>query len=205
VNTDEYVVISALQHYAYCPRQCALIHIEQLWAENYSTAKGKLLHQRVDGGDQEKRGNLKIERSVAVVSHRLRIKGKLDVLEIIGSNPCRFYPVEYKRGKTKIEDWDRIQLCAQAMCLEEMRNVKITEGALWYGMTRKREPINFDEILRSKTAKLIGDVEAMLANKVTPRPVFGKHCMACSLIDLCEPKMLEQDRSVNYVDEIFGQ
>jgi len=115
------IMLSALQHYAYCPRQFALIHIEQVWAENYFTAQGKLLHERVDSYEPEQRGNTRYERSVAVISHRLKINGKLDLLEIEGKPPNKYFPVEYKRGKPKLEDWDKIQLCAQALCLEEMR------------------------------------------------------------------------------------
>jgi CRISPR-associated exonuclease Cas4 len=127
-DSNNLVFISALQHYAYCPRQFALIHIEQAWEDNFHTAQGNLLHERVDSCEPEQRGNVRYERGVAVRSNGLHITGKLDLLEIEGKPPAKYFPVEYKRGKPKIEDWDKIQLCAQALCLEEMRETSIGEG-----------------------------------------------------------------------------
>lgn len=200
---DNYLAISALQHYAYCPRQCALIHIEQVWSENLWTAEGRLLHERVDSSEPEQRGSIRTERSVAVISHRLRITGKLDLLEIEGKPPRNYYPVEYKRGKPKIEDWDRVQLCAQALCLEEMRNIQINEAALWYWQIRRRENVVIDATLRSHTESVITSAQKMIQSGITPRAVFNKRCKACSLIDWCEPNVLQHDRSAKYVNEIF--
>ena len=202
---DNYLSLSALQHYSYCPRQCALIHIEQAWSENFWTAEGRLLHERVDGGEPEQRGNVRTERSVAVISHRLCVTGKLDLLEIQGKPPSHFFPVEYKRGKPKVEDWDRIQLCAQVLCLEEMRTIKIEEGALWYWQVRHRETVVIDNELRVLTEEIITAAQAMIKSGATPRAIFSKRCKACSLIDLCEPNALQHDRSVMYVNEIFTQ
>lgn len=148
-QADQPVFISALQHYAYCPRQFALIHIEQVWEDNFYTAHGNLLHERVDSCEPEQRGNVRFERGVAVKSEQLKITGKLDLLEVEGKPAAKYFPVEYKRGKPKIEDWDKIQLCAQALCLEEMLSITIDEGALWYWQVRKRESVVFDEALRN--------------------------------------------------------
>ena len=204
MNEDDYLPISAIQHYAYCPRQCALIHIEQAWSENFWTAEGRLLHQRVDSGEAEQRGNMRTERSVAVISHRLCISGKLDLLEIQGKSSLHFFPVEYKRGKPKIKDWDRIQLCAQVLCLEEMRNIHIKEGALWYWQLRRRENIIIDMKLRTQTEEIISAAQEMIQSRKTPRAIFDKRCNACSLIDLCEPRALHRDCTTEYVKELFA-
>ncbi len=200
------IMLSALQHYAYCPRQFALIHLEQVWAENYFTAHGNLLHERVDSCDPEQRGNTRYERGVAVSSHQLRIKGKLDLLEIEGKPPTRYFPVEYKRGKPKREDWDKIQLCAQALCLEEMREISIEEGALWYWQVRKREPVLIDDALRDVTLAAIEETHQLLLSGKTPPPTDKKkRCRACSLVDLCEPDTFRRDRSGEYVSGIFTE
>ena len=128
---EDSIPISALQHYLFCPRQCGYIHIEQRWQDNYLTATGSQLHERVHSDEKETRGRLKTERGVRVQSRVLGIHGQLDLLEI-HQNPLRFTPVEYKKGKPKVEDFDRVQLCARAMCIEEMTDTNIDRAALWY-------------------------------------------------------------------------
>ena len=205
-DSHQSIMLSALQHYAYCPRQFALIHIEQVWAENYFTAHGNLLHERVDSCEPEQRGNVRYERSVAVISHQLHINGKLDLLEVEGKPPIKYFPVEYKRGKPKLEDWDKIQLCAQALCLEEMRKVSIEEGALWYWQVRKREPVLIDDALRSVTLAAVEGAHKLLAFGKTPPPTDKKiRCRACSLVDLCEPNTFRQDHSCEYIDGLFTE
>jgi len=200
------IMLSALQHYAYCPRQFALIHIEQVWADNYFTAHGNVLHERVDSCDPEQRGNTRYERGVAVNSCQLRITGKLDLLEIEGKPPTHYFPVEYKRGKPKTEDWDKIQLCAQALCLEEMRGITIEKGALWYWQVRKRESVLFDDTLRYVTLAAIEGARQLLVSGKTPAPVDKKkRCRACSLVDLCEPDTFRRDHSGEYVAGIFAE
>ncbi|MEQ1602147.1 MAG: CRISPR-associated protein Cas4 [Methylophilaceae bacterium] len=203
---DSYSIsLSALQHVAYCPRQFALIHVEQAWEENYFTAQGRILHERVDAGAPEQRGNVRYERSVSVYSQTLGITGKLDLLEIEGKPAERFFPVEYKRGKLKVEDWDRIQLCAQALCLEEMRGIEITEGALWYWQERKRERVLIDARLREVTLAAIDLAREILSSGKTPAPTTLKsRCKACSLIDLCVPDALRKDHSAHYVMQLFN-
>jgi len=204
IDSDQIILISALQHYAYCPRQFALIHVEQVWAENYFTAHGNLLHERVDSCEPEQRGNVRFERGVAVKSLKLGLTGKLDLLEVEGKSPAKYFPVEYKRGKPKTEDWDKIQLCAQALCLEEMREVQIDEGALWYWKVRKREPVVFNETLRTTTLAAIEGAHKILASGNTPPPTDQKkRCKACSLTDLCEPGTFRRDRSRKYINDLF--
>ena len=201
---DRLLAISALQHYAYCTRQFALIHIEQVWEENHFTAEGRLLHERVDSGVAEQRGNTRSERSVLLQSQRYGITGKMDLLEIESGNPPKYFPVEYKRGKPKVEDWDRIQLCAQALCIEEMRGVQVNEGAIWYWEVRKREAIQIDDALRTITIATIEQAHAMLASGKTPPPTDNKkRCKACSLVDLCAPDAFRRDHSARYIDELF--
>lgn len=203
---DNLLAISALQHYAYCPRQFALIHIEQVWEENWFTAEGRVLHERVDSGIAEQRRNVRYERGVLLLSDSYRLTGKMDLLEIEQGDPPRYFPVEYKRGKPKVEDWDRIQLCAQALCLEEMRDVAISEGAIWYWEVRKRQPVMIDNNLRSATVAAIEDAHALLSSGKTPLPIDNKkRCRACSLVNLCEPDAFRRDHSASYIEELFGQ
>ena len=145
-------------------------------------------------------------RSVAVKSHKLQLTGKLDLLEIEGKPPTKYFPVEYKRGKPKIEDWDKIQLCAQALCLEEMREVHIDEGALWYWQVRKREPVLFDDVLRGVTRAAIEGAHKILASGSTPPPTDQKkRCKACSLVDLCGPDTFRRDHSGAYIAGLFTE
>lgn len=212
-SEENYLAISALQHYAYCPRQFALIHIEQAWAENRFTAEGKLLHERVDSGVAEQRRGTRYERGVSLISHRYRISGKMDLLEIEAGDsacndanniPARYFPVEYKRGKPKIEDWDRIQVCAQALCIEEMRNAQVTEAAIWYWEVRKRVPVTIDAALRAATIAAIEGASALLTSGNTPPPIDdARRCRACSLIDLCQPQTFRRDKTLGYIEQLF--
>lgn len=200
------IAISALQHYAYCPRQFALIHLEQVWSDNHFTAQGNVLHERVDSQEAETRGSKRSERSVEVRSERLGLYGKLDLLEIFSdsSSTKRYVPVEYKRGKRKVMDWDRIQLCAQALCLEEMREVTITEGALWYWQERLREVVVLDARLRAETVACIESARGVLQSQTTPPPTSDvKRCKACSLVDWCAPSVVRKDRSARYAQTLF--
>src|SRR5690606_8481780 len=198
------VPLSALQHYAYCPRQCALIHNEQVWAGNSFTAEGQLLHQRVDSGVSETRKEIRYERGVMVSAGQLGLTGKLDMVEI-DLDTGNQKPVEYKRGKPKVEDWDRIQLCAQALYLEEMRAIRVQEGAIWYWEVRHRELVNIDDALRTVTVQTVKETQELLNSGRTPRPTEDKkRCKACSLLSLCEPDKFRRDKSATYVREIFS-
>jgi len=152
-DEDALIPLSALQHYLFCPRQCALIHVEQIWAEDGATAAGRLLHERVDAGGAETRPGVRTERGVALRSWALGVAGRADVVEYVGKPP-RPMPVEYKRGKPKAHRADEIQLCAQAICLEEMFGVVIPEGALFYGQTRRRQRVAFAHAGRRWTGSM---------------------------------------------------
>jgi len=197
------IPLSALQHYAYCPRQCALIHIEQAWGENWLTAQGQLLHQRVDSGEPETRRGIRYERGVAVCAPKLGLTGKLDLIEIdLSSGICS--PVEYKRGKPKIDNWDRIQLCAQVLCLEEMLDCQIPHAALWYWQTRHREAINLTATIREETLQVIAQVKDLFNANITPKAMFDKKCNACSLIDQCNPQLSSNDKTSLYIKKLYN-
>ena len=189
VGEDELVPISALQHMLYCPRQCALIHTEQQWSENRYTAEGHILHKRTDAGADERRGDVRVERAVPLRSLRLGVSGVADVVEM-RDDGCP-YPVEYKRGRPKAHRADEVQLCAQAICLEEMLGKPVPEGALFYGRNRRRKVIAFDVGLRALTEHIAADTRQMLAVGETPLPEYvPRKCGACSLKEICQPEKL---------------
>lgn len=199
------LMLSALQHYAYCPRQFALIHVEQVWAENRFTAEGKILHERVDSGVAEQRRGIRYERGVLLQSQKYQLTGKMDLLEIELTDPPRYFPVEYKRGKPKVADWDRIQVCAQALCIEEMKDTQVTEGAIWYWEVRRRESVQIDDALRAETLQTISGAKEVLSSGKTPPPTTEKtRCRACSLVELCQPHLFRGDRSISYINELYG-
>lgn len=196
--------IAALQHYAFCPRQCALIHNEQEWAENILTAQGKVLHRRIESRQPETRRNIRYERSVHVASEKLGITGIVDLIEknlLTG----QLQPIEYKRGKPKTEPWDEIQLCAQTLCLEEMTGQSIREGALWYGQIRQRITVSISNELRALTKKTINEVKKLLENGETPAPIYSKRCKSCSLIETCQPQLVQTDYSKQYIQILFEE
>ncbi|MCP4324934.1 MAG: CRISPR-associated protein Cas4 [Alteromonadales bacterium] len=196
------IPLSALQHYAFCPRQCALIHNDQAWADNYLTAQGHILHKRVDSGDPEIRNGTRFERAVMVSAEKLGLTGKLDLIEK-EIKTGKLTPVEYKKGKAKLNNCDKVQLCAQGLCLEEMTGQRIDEGYLWYWQTRNRENVVFDQSLRDETQAVINRVKAIFNSGKLPKPKYEQKCKACSLIDLCNPKVIEHDQSQLYIDKLF--
>jgi len=188
----EAIPISALQHYLYCPRQCALIHLEQLWTENVYTAEGRQLHEKAHDNATQRRGDCKTVTGLPLCSQELGLTGQADVVEFHRlDGRWQPYPVEYKRGRPKSIDADRIQLCAQALCLEEMLRVSIPEGALFYGKTRRRQVVPMDEALREKTRNTAWAVHDLLQRRVTPPPppleIANGICPSCSLLDACLP------------------
>ena len=189
---SDLIPLSALQHYMYCPRQCALIHIEQVWEENVFTAEGRILHDRVDSGGAEKRGDLKRAFGLPIRSLRLGLSGKADVVEFHRQEDgsWRPFPVEHKRGRRKREDWDRVQLCAQALCLEEMLGGPVPEGAIFYGKEQRREVVAIGEALRLETEGVAATVHRMLAGTRTPPPEYANKCKSCSLASTCLPRGL---------------
>lgn len=194
---DALVPVSALQHYLFCPRQCALIHVERIWTEDGATAQGRLLHERVDGGKADRRQGVRTVRGLILRSLALGVWGKADAVEFHGSGAAACpYPIEYKHGQPKLHRADEVQLCAQALCLEEMFGRPVPEGALFYARTRKRSVIAIDAELRALTIRVVVDVRAMMAQGSTPAPRHMAACRACSMIDDCRPKRLEKPPSV---------
>ncbi len=193
---DALIPLSALQHQLFCPRQCALIHVEGLWAEDGATAAGRILHERVDGGKPERRPGMRTLRGLAIRSLALGVVGKADVVELSGTPP-RPYPVEYKRGRPKAHRADEVQLCAQAICLEEMFGGAVAEGALYYGTTRRRLAVPMDVDLRALTARVAADARTMIHSGITPAPIYRPAaCDRCSMIELCCPHSLEKPPNV---------
>ncbi|WP_220811973.1 CRISPR-associated protein Cas4 [Pseudomonas paralcaligenes] len=198
MEDDDLIPLSALQHYLYCPRQCALIHVERLWAENRQTAEGRLLHQRADQPLVEQRHGVRSVTAMPLLNLELGITGVADMVEFrITDDGERAYPVEYKRGRPKAHRADEVQLCAQALCLETMLGKPLAEGALFYGKTRRRKVVPFDDELRRLTLQVIQATRELLAAGRTPLAEYqAKRCDACSLIDLCQPRLLERSASV---------
>lgn len=183
---DDYVMLSALQHFAFCPRQCALIHIEQAWAENIYTLRGMRVHEKVHQPDDEViEAGIRVERSLYLCSHKYGIRGIADVVEFDPDNNP--YPVEYKSGSKKSRQADSVQLCAQALCLEEMLDRPVRVGAIFYYKSRRRKEIEFTHKLRSLTIKTIEQTRSLLNQAKLPPPVTDKRCQDCSLIQTCMP------------------
>lgn len=194
---DDLLPLSALQHIVFCERQCALIHVEQAWDENRFTAEGRIMHERVHEEGEESRPGVKIARGVPLRSLRLGLSGKADAVEFIReADLWRPFPVEHKRGKPKPDECDSIQLCAQALCLEEMLGVEVPAGAIFYGRTRRRLEVAFDRGLREKTEAAADRLHELVEKRQTPAPVYSKKCRACSLADLCLPRAIQKNRSV---------
>lgn len=187
----EPIYLSRLQHYLYCPRQFALIELENIWIENQFTAEGQVLHQRVNQADQQKRGAVRTARALRLANAELRIEGVADVVEYHQQADGTEipFPIEYKRGKPKAHRADEVQLCAQALCLEEMHGVAIPEGALFYGEVRRRHPVIFDADLRNLTLQTILACRDIVQTNITPHAIYqARKCNGCSLIDQCHPK-----------------
>ena len=200
-SESDLLPLSALQHICFCERQCALIHVEQVWLENRFTAEGRIMHERVHSGKTESRGNVRVAFALSLRSRQLGLVGKADVVEFHGEKApggkiiWRPFPVEYKRGKPKKKGCDRIQLCAQAICLEEMLDVEIPAGALFYGKTRRRQKVRFDEALRTATTDAALRLHALVSSDRTPDPVFAARCESCSFIGICLPKTMGRQKS----------
>jgi CRISPR-associated exonuclease Cas4 len=201
-SEDDLLPISALQHLAFCERQWALIHLEQQWVENRLTAEGRQLHERADGGHNQTREAVRICRGLHLRSLRLGLTGKADVVEFhpdgAGDN-MRPFPIEYKRGRPKPDHRDEVQLCAQALCLEEMLNLEIAGGALFYGQPRRRTNVPFDAVLRAETESLAARLHELNASRVTPKAKYEKKCDSCSLYSICLPRSTEAKSARKYL------
>lgn len=211
-SEDDYLQLSGLQHFAFCRRQWALIHIEQQWQDNLRTVEGNILHERTHDETIKERSRDRLTmRGLRIASSALGISGACDVVEFVRSKSgvrlagedgfWQPYPVEYKRGSSKASDADRLQLCAQAMCLEEMLGCSIPEGALYYGETRRRERVALDDALRAQVLQMISEMHEMYRRGYTPKVKTGKHCNACSLKELCLPVLCRNSSARTYIRE----
>lgn len=194
-------MISALEHWSYCPRQCALIHVEQTFDENLYTMRGQAVHKRVDEPESEIVDGVRVERAVPLWSKRLGLIGKADVVEFHGEAP---YPVEYKHGPRREKEHDDLQVCAQAMCLEEMTGREVPRGAIYHHSSRRRREVVFTPELRRKVEEAIVGIRQMLGNGTLPPPVNDRRCERCSLIESCMPSVIgEQERARVLVRGLF--
>lgn len=213
MNSDEYLLLSGIQHFAFCKRQWALIYIEQIWIENALTLSGRIMHKNADNPQfTESRGDVLISRAIPLVSHRLKIYGVSDVVEYHrceDGKPLpkhrgkwKIVPVEYKSGKKKRDSCDEVQLCCQALCLEEMTGSSIEAGYLFYGRTRNRVEVVFDDMLRSEVEYLIAEMYRLFDEGVTPHAVYHKGCESCSLKNICVPQLSEARSVEEYLSRL---
>jgi CRISPR-associated exonuclease Cas4 len=209
---DDLLLLSGIQHMAFCERQWALIHLEQIWDENVRTVEGKHLHNRADDPfTDESRKTLRVVRSMPVISQYLGLRGVVDVVEFHHNDEerqgetCRLKgrkgwwkpaPIEYKRGRPKRDDRDAVQLCAQAIALEEMLGVSIPSGFLYYGQTKHRQQIDLNLPLRQHTMELAGKMHRLAREGKTPKAPKGRHCSLCSLKEHCQPYLMLHHRPV---------
>lgn len=217
VDEDRSFPLSAVSHYSFCPRRCALIHSERIWSENYFTASGRELHANVDAGGSESRRERRFARSLRLFSRELGVSGIADVVEFQRDDEAGApvlgwqgrwipYPVEYKWGTAKNEMPYERQLCAQAICLEELFHVRIPEGALYLGVEKHRRPVILAEALRNETKTVCAEIRRMLESGETPPAQSAPYCKSCSLVDDCMPSLsrcsarLWLDREMKSID-----
>lgn len=187
MDKNDPIMISALEHYSYCPRQCALIHVERVWDENLYTMRGRDVHENVDAESSRMIEGVKYERALPIWSRRLNLTGKADMVEFYGNVP---YPVEYKSGRHRAGHHETLQLLAQAVCLEEMLNVNIEKGAIYWHASRERKEVVFTETMRAHLEEVVVAVHEMIAGHHVPPPVNDKRCKDCSLKESCLPHVV---------------
>lgn len=209
---EDYIMLSGIQHFAFCRRQWALIHIEQQWEENYKTTAGELMHKKAhEEGSFEKRGDLLVTRGLRIASHELGFSGQCDVVEfhqdkngitVFGyDGKWSLVPVEYKHGRPKEHNADELQICAQAICLEEMFQTSIDEGFLYYGENRRRSKVIFGADLRSEVKNISNEMHELFHKGYTPKVKPSKQCKACSLENLCVPKLQKIVKVSTYIEQ----
>ena len=213
-SEDDLLPLSGLQHLLFCERQCALIHVEQAWAENVLTAEGRIMHEKVHDAGRESRGDVRVEYGMPLRSLRLGLIAKADVVEFHRSaepdekGVIRWlpFPVEYKHGRPKKDNSDRVQLCAQAMCLEEMLDIEVRVGAIFYGKTRRRQDVLFDADLRRETEDAAARFHCLVDSCRTPKATYAKKCDKCSMLDLCLPRSVEKGGRISkYLLDAAGE
>lgn len=215
-NEDEFLQLSGIQHFAFCRRQWALIHIEMQWKENLRTVEGRILHENVHNPEMnEKRGNVIVVRAMPVHSRKMGVSGECDVVEFHKSDKGAHIngregvympvPVEYKRGEPKSDNIDILQLAAQALCLEEMFCTDINYGYIYYGETRHRLKVDFDDEIRNEVVKLFEEMHLYYRRGYTPKVKISKKCNACSLKDLCVPVLNKNKSVAEYIDKFISE
>ena len=211
---DDYLQLSGIQHFIFCRRQWALIHIENQWKDNLRTTEGIIMHERAHNQELvETRGDTLIIRGLPISSSSLGVSGQCDIVELHldpdgipvhgRSGLWKALPVEYKRGKPKDDSCDQAQLCAEAMCLEEMLGATISEGALYYGEVRRRMKVIFSEELRSQVKETFEEMHRLFERKYTPKSKAGKRCNACSLKEVCMPGLFSRQSVKEYIREVL--
>jgi CRISPR-associated exonuclease Cas4 len=201
-DENDLIMLSALEHYSYCPRQCALIHVEQSFDENVFTLRGRAVHEQVDQPEWVVEKGVRVDRALPLWSHRLGLVGKADVVEFHGATP---YPVEYKHGPRRQKEHDDLQLCAQAMCLEEMTGQAVPKGAIFHHSSRRRREVEFTPVLREKVEQMTQQIRLMLAARTLPPAVNDARCKHCSLLDSCLPSVTnEKKRLQRLASELFA-
>ena len=209
-SEDDFLLLSGIQHFVFCKRQWALIHIEQQWHENLRTVEGGILHEKThDNTIKEKRGDLIVTRGMAIFSRSLGVTGACDVVELhkvidgvnIFGREGRYkpIPIEYKRGKPKEDNSDVLQLCAQAICLEEMLLCEIPEGFLFYSETKRRLKIILDDVLRQQVKTIVKEMHELYDKRYTPKVKPSNRCKQCSLTEICMPRLCKSTSAINYI------
>lgn len=213
---EDYLMLSGIQHYAFCRRQWALIHIEQQWQENVHTVEGELLHKRAhDTYSSEKRKDVVISRGMPIHSRTMGVSGVCDIVEfrrdkdgihIFGKEGLyQIYPIEYKKGKQKDTDIDILQLAAQVICLEEMFATEIKEGAIFYGEVRHREIVNMEDSLRTKVRDSFQEMHQLFEKRYTPKVKWSKSCNGCSLKEICIPRLGKTVSASSYIKNTIAE
>lgn len=202
MEQEDYVLISAIQHYAYCPRQCALIHLEQTFEENLYTLRGQRVHDRVNVPEYEWIEDVRVERALPLWSHRMGLTGIADVVEFAENGTP--YPVEYKSGTRKPREADDLQLCAQAVCLEEMFDRAVPAGAIFHHASKRRREVQFDEALRSQVRETADQIRRLFVDRKLPPPVADQRCKDCSLIEACMPYAIQDFTRTSKSSHLFS-
>ena len=202
---DDFLALSGLQHLSFCERQWALIHVECAWEDNADTLRGHYFHERVDTAGYGCAGGVRSERLVRLVSRRLGLYGIADIVEYSVDSHRPIMAVEYKVGHPKAEDWDRLQLTAQTMCLEEMYDCHITTGAVFYGETRRREKVEIGSKLRGEVERLAMRAHELRCSGTTPPRPRGVRCSRCSLKEVCMPELFDAPMSPHEYWREFGE
>lgn len=199
-------MISALQHYIFCPRQCGLIHVDDVWQDNLYTIRGEILHEKVDTDTYETRVDVKTVRGLRIHSYKYGLVGRCDVVEFKQTAKGKeIMPVEFKAGEPKEDISDKVQLCAQVLCLEEMLQIEINKAAFFYGKIKRRNIVEINDELRNQTVEVISKVRELVDSKTVPKIEYSSKCRNCSLISICQPKALNNKKLRNYITGLYSQ